>query len=66
MVKDFLQDAIVRAWKMRGKSVLWIPGLDHAGISTQVILEKRLLCEFNVGMTSWCLSLEKALAAFSR
>ena len=28
---------------MRGLSTLWIPGLDHAGIATQVIVEKQLM-----------------------
>ena len=27
---------------MLGKSVLWVPGYDHAGISTQSVVEKRL------------------------
>nr|CAD7411577.1 unnamed protein product [Timema poppensis] len=30
---------------MRGEQVLWVPGTDHAGISTQVIVEKKLLKE---------------------
>jgi len=28
--------------RMRGLSTLWIPGLDHAGIATQVMVEKQL------------------------
>ena len=27
---------------MRGVSTLWLPGLDHAGIATQVVVEKQL------------------------
>lgn len=27
---------------MRGYNVLWLPGLDHAGIATQVVVEKKL------------------------
>jgi valyl-tRNA synthetase len=27
---------------MRGDAVVWIPGLDHAGIATQTVVEKRL------------------------
>lgn len=30
---------------MRGLSTLWIPGLDHAGIATQVVVEKQLMRE---------------------
>ena len=27
---------------MKGRSTLWIPGLDHAGIATQAVVEKKL------------------------
>ncbi|XP_014784317.1 valine--tRNA ligase [Octopus bimaculoides] len=37
-----IQDAIVRWYRMQGHQVLWVPGLDHAGIATQVIIEKWL------------------------
>ena len=30
---------------MRGKSTLWVPGADHAGIATQVVVEKKLMRE---------------------
>ena len=38
-----LQDIIVRYWRMKGKDVLWQPGTDHAGIATQMVVEKQLL-----------------------
>ncbi len=38
-----LQDVLVRYHRMRGWNALWMPGTDHAGISTQAIVEKRLL-----------------------
>ncbi len=38
-----LQDVLIRYHRMRGCNVLWMPGTDHAGISTQAIVEKRLL-----------------------
>ena len=38
-----LQDVIVRYWRMKGKDVLWQPGTDHAGIATQMVVEKQLL-----------------------
>lgn len=28
---------------MQGKAVLWIPGMDHAGIATQAVVERELL-----------------------
>lgn len=27
---------------MKGRAVLWVPGCDHAGIATQVVVEKKL------------------------
>lgn len=37
-----IQDSFCRYHRMKGKEVLWIPGTDHAGISTQVQVEKKL------------------------
>jgi valyl-tRNA synthetase len=37
-----IQDVIVRHARMRGLNVLWQPGIDHAGISTQVVVERQL------------------------
>ncbi len=36
------QDALVRFKRMKGFETLWIPGTDHAGISTQAVVEKLL------------------------
>ena len=36
------QDILSRAKRMQGKSVLWLPGTDHAGISTQNVVERDL------------------------
>jgi valyl-tRNA synthetase len=43
-----LQDVLARFHRMRGRPVLWLPGTDHAGIATQLQVEKLLLAE---GMT---------------
>jgi valyl-tRNA synthetase len=40
-----MQDALVRWHRMRGFDTLWQPGYDHAGISTQNVVEKQLLAE---------------------
>ncbi|KAG0327396.1 hypothetical protein BGZ99_007726 [Dissophora globulifera] len=40
-----IQDSLVRWRRMRGESVSWIPGMDHAGISTQTVVEKKLMRE---------------------
>ncbi|KAG5898092.1 hypothetical protein JTB14_001795 [Gonioctena quinquepunctata] len=37
-----IQDSIVRWHRMRGETTLWNPGCDHAGIATQVVVEKKL------------------------
>uniref|UniRef100_A0A5K3EV64 Valine--tRNA ligase, mitochondrial n=1 Tax=Mesocestoides corti TaxID=53468 RepID=A0A5K3EV64_MESCO len=37
-----LEDAIVRWHRMRGEITVWVPGCDHAGIATQVVVEKKL------------------------
>jgi valyl-tRNA synthetase len=37
-----LPDIIVRRKKMQGFNVLWLPGVDHAGIATQMVVEKDL------------------------
>ena len=40
-----MQDALVRMNRMSGKNTLWILGMDHAGIATQTVVEKRLKSE---------------------
>ncbi len=37
-----LQDILCRFERMRGRDVLWQPGTDHAGIATQMVVERRL------------------------
>lgn len=37
-----IQDALVRWNRMKGKTVLYVPGFDHAGIATQSVVEKNL------------------------
>src|SRR5690606_35536450 len=41
-LNNTLQDMLVRFERMRGKNVLWQPGMDHAGIATQMVVERRL------------------------
>jgi valyl-tRNA synthetase len=40
-----MQDCLIRWHRMRGYDTLWQPGYDHAGISTQNVVEKQLLAE---------------------
>jgi valyl-tRNA synthetase len=41
-INDTIQDILIRQHRMRGFNALWIPGLDHAGIATQAVVEKQL------------------------
>src|ERR1044072_6167070 len=41
-LNNTLQDILARFERMRGKDVLWQPGTDHAGIATQLIVERQL------------------------
>ncbi|AOG11258.1 valine--tRNA ligase [Agrobacterium sp. RAC06] len=41
-LNNTLQDIMVRFERMRGKDVLWQPGMDHAGIATQMVVERKL------------------------
>jgi len=42
-LNNTLQDVLVRFERMRGKNVLWQPGMDHAGIATQMVVERKLM-----------------------
>ncbi|MBV8166908.1 MAG: valine--tRNA ligase, partial [Alphaproteobacteria bacterium] len=37
-----LQDVLIRYWRARGRDALWQPGTDHAGIATQMVVERQL------------------------
>ncbi len=41
-LNNTLQDILIRFARMRGHDVLWQPGTDHAGIATQMVVERRL------------------------
>src|ERR1700676_961446 len=40
-----LQDILIRYQRMRGRDALWQPGTDHAGIATQMVVERQLELE---------------------
>ncbi|MCA3584248.1 MAG: valine--tRNA ligase [Methylocystis sp.] len=44
-LNNTLQDVLCRYWRMRGRDVLWQPGTDHAGIATQMMVERKLATE---------------------
>ena len=37
-----LQDILTRYYRMKGRDALWMPGTDHAGIATQMVVERQL------------------------
>ncbi len=37
-----IMDALIRYHRMRGHNTLWLPGTDHAGIATQIVVERQL------------------------
>jgi len=41
-VNNTLQDILTRVHRMRGFNTVWIPGIDHAGIATQAVVERQL------------------------
>lgn len=53
-----IQDILIRWRRMQGFNALWIPGTDHAGIATQMVVERELLKK---GKSRWDLGREKFL-----
>ncbi|KQT50571.1 valine--tRNA ligase [Methylobacterium sp. Leaf456] len=41
-LNNTIQDILARFERMRGRDVLWQPGMDHAGIATQMVVERKL------------------------
>ncbi|MGQ0695510.1 MAG: class I tRNA ligase family protein, partial [Nitrospiraceae bacterium] len=44
-LNNTLQDILIRWRRMQGRNVLWVPGMDHAGIATQNVVERQLSAE---------------------
>jgi len=43
--QDTIMDALIRYHRMKGDNTLWQPGTDHAGIATQIVVERQLNAE---------------------
>ena len=41
-LNTYTKDILVRFYRMQGKNVLWQPGTDHAGIATEMVVEREL------------------------
>ena len=48
-LNNTLQDMLARYHRMTGKAVLWLPGTDHAGIATQMVVERQMAAQGNAG-----------------
>src|SRR5262245_26291692 len=48
-LNNTVQDVLIRYHRMLGRRTLWQPGTDHAGIATQMVVERELAKEGNVG-----------------
>ncbi len=48
-LNNTLQDILARYHRMKGDAVLWLPGTDHAGIATQMVVERQLAAEGSAG-----------------
>ena len=42
VLNNTIQDMLVRRARLEGKSAMWLPGTDHAGIATQTVVERQL------------------------
>jgi valyl-tRNA synthetase len=42
VLNNTIQDILVRRARLEGKSAMWLPGTDHAGIATQTVVERQL------------------------
>lgn len=58
-LNNTLQDIIIRFKRMQGYNTLWMPGMDHAGIATQNVVEQQLMKE---GISRHDLGREKFIA----
>lgn len=47
-LNNTIQDILCRFERMRGKNVRWQPGMDHAGIATQMVVERQLAASGNI------------------
>ncbi|MEZ9912817.1 valine--tRNA ligase [Vibrio breoganii] len=45
--QDTIMDTLIRAERMKGKNTLWQVGTDHAGIATQMVVERKIAAEEN-------------------
>ncbi len=64
-LNNTLQDILIRYNRMRGKDALWQPGMDHAGIATQMVVERQL-AEKNIELDRGSLEPSQSAKLISR
>jgi len=42
VLNNTIQDILIRRARLQGRSAMWLPGTDHAGIATQTVVERQL------------------------
>ena len=57
-----IMDSLIRYHRMKGDNTLWQPGTDHAGIATQMVVERKIAAE--EGLTRHDLGLRSSLIVF--
>ena len=62
-LNNTLQDILIRYNRMLGKNVLWQPGMDHAGIATEMVVERELATK-NIKKTDFYRVLSKNSGSF--
>ena len=58
--QDTIMDSLIRYQKMQGKTTLWQVGTDHAGIATQMLVERKI--EQETGLTKYDLGREEFIS----
>lgn len=51
------------SYRMHGKTVLWVPGMDHAGIATQSVVERDLLKQYSLNSSQFPINQSKSSAS---
>ena len=52
--QDTIMDTLIRYQRMQGKNTLWQVGTDHAGIATQMVVERKLAAEGRITSYNVC------------
>jgi hypothetical protein len=59
-LNNTMQDILIRYHRMKGHNTLWVPGMDHAGIATQNVVERQMAEEGTLPVTPWAAKIHGA------